>query len=581
MRGWLTAAALLALACATPAGAQGVPADTVRIARMRAYAERLEALGFSGQLLVAEAGRVVFEQACGRADRRFGRRMGLDTRLAVGSVTKSFVAAAILKLQSAGRLRLSDRLTDRFDGVPEDKAAITLAQLLSHQSGLPFDIPDGLATASRDEVVSAVLAQPLEFAPGGRFGYSNAAYDLLAAVVERVSGVSFDAFVRRELLTRGGLVASGIAGAAALPAGPAAVGYGPWGEVSAWAEWPTGWSGTGSGRMVMTARDLWQWAEALRSGRAIGSEAWSRMQEPHARISEARAYGYGVWRRQLEDGRVLLVMGGDVPGYRAECRILPAEDRVVVLLTNRDLEDSGLERQIIVGTLSQLARGGDPELPPPVIASESRTPASPEGLWRLPGGAHLAIWREHGRLVLAARGQEAVELFEPSDPEAQALRARLQRTSEVLVRAAMREDSALARTVLTASEQARVFPFLRNRLRVLRALHAPLLEVNGLGVTSTPGDDGVFRSQVALRFEGRTESLELFWSDRELQDATFAPERPGARMLGVAPLIAGGFVAWDASRATATGLRLERAAAGGDRLVIAAATGEVTATRVR
>lgn len=577
-------ALLLAVALSSApvaAHAQSVPPDTARIARLRAYADRIEALGFSGQLLVAEQGRVVFEQACGRSDRRYGRRMRPDTRIAVGSVTKSFVAAAVLTLESAGRLRLADRLADHVDGVPEDKATITLAQLLSHQSGLPFDIPDGLATSSRDEVVSAILAQSLEFAPGARFGYSNAAYDLLAAIVERVSKSPFDAYLRRELLTKGGLIASGIAGAPGLPAGHAAIGYGPWGEVSAWNEWPAGWSGTGSGRMVMTARDLWQWAESLRSGRVIGAEHWQRMQAEHARIASGRAYGLGVWRHELADGRLLLVMGGDVPGYRAECRILPKEDRVVVVLTNRDLEDGGLERQIIAGTLSQIARGGEPELPPPVVAASATQATSPEGLWRLPGGAHIALWREHGRLVLAPRGQEAVELFEPDGAEGAALRARYHRASEVLVRAAVLEDSALAGSVLTAEEHARVFPFLRNRLRVLRALHAPLLEVNGMGVVSTPGDDATFRSHVAVRFERRSESLELLWSAGELQDATFSPERPGARVLGVAPLLESGYVAWDASRARAITLRMRRESDGSDRLVVSTAAGDVVATRVR
>lgn len=571
----------IAIASAAPLSAQGVPDATARLARMRAYGERLDALGFSGQLLVAEHGEVVFEQACGWADARFGRRMTPEARLAVGSVTKSFVAAAVLALESEGALRLEDRLSAHLDGVPDDKSAITLAQLLTHQSGLPFDIPDGLATASRDEVVSAVLAQALETAPGERFAYSNAGFDLLAAVVERRARRAFDAHLRGGLFARAGIGASGLAGAPGLPGGPAAVGQGPWAEAAAWAEWPRGWSGTGSGRMVMTARDLWRWGEALRDGRAIGAAAWQRMRSGAVAVMPGTAYGLGLWRREPAEGGATILIGGDVPGYRAECRILPEEDRVVVVLINRDLEDAGRERQLVASMLLRLARGEAADLPPAVLRGSADAAEPIEGVWRLPSSAQVVVWREAGALRLAVRGQEAVELFEPPGGDGPALRAQHQRTSEVLVRAAVRGDSTLAASVLTAEEHARVFPFLRDRLRVLRAMNAPLAEVQGLGVCSDAADPAVFRSRVALRFEDRTETLELEWRERSLEQARFTPERSGARVLTVAPRREGGYAAWDASRGHAVAIDLQRAPDGSEALHIGGTAGTAIATRAR
>lgn len=556
-------------------------ADPARLSRLADYARRLEAFGFSGQLLVAERGQVVFERSCGRADRRHAQAMTAETRLAVGSVTKSFVAAAVLSLESQGKLALSDRLGDRLEGVPEEMAGITLEQLLCHRGGFAFDIPDGLAIASRDEVVSAVLAQPLQSEPGERFAYSNAGFDLLAAVVERATGEGLDAYLRRTLLPRADITASGLAGASALPEGPSAVGHGPWGEVSWWPEWPRGWSGTGSGRMVMTARDLWRWGEGLRSGRVLGAEGWARMRAEHARVSPERGYALGLWRIEREEWGPVLQIGGDVEGYRAECRILEEEDRVIVVLTNRDSEDGGLERESISTTLAQLARGAEPRLPPPVAALGGTHAPSPEGVWRLEGSSRLEFWREAGQMLLALRGQEAVELFEPSGEAARSARRAAQRTAEVLLRAALLEDSTLARTVLTGDEFARVFPFLRSRLRVLRAMHAPLLEVNGLGVRSDPADARVLTGHVALRFERRTEALELTWREGVLEGVTFAPERPGARILAVAPLAEGGFAAWDPSRAMATRFRIEPPAGAPERLVVVTPSGEVSAVRAR
>jgi CubicO group peptidase (beta-lactamase class C family) len=166
-----------------PAATAGAPADTTRLGRLATYVDRLEAFGFSGQILVAEHGQVVIDRASGWADRRFAVPMSPETRLGIGSVTKNFVAAAVLRLASRHRLKVTDRLGDRLPGVPADKADIRLDQILEHTAGFHRDIPDGLDQATRDEVVSAVLSSPLAYLPGADFQYSNAGYDLLAAVV--------------------------------------------------------------------------------------------------------------------------------------------------------------------------------------------------------------------------------------------------------------------------------------------------------------------------------------------------------------------------------------------------------------
>src|SRR6185436_20946357 len=102
-------------------------ADSVRIARLTDYVDRLAAYGFSGQIVIAEQGRIVLERAAGFADRRFEVPMTMETRLGIGSVTKAFVAAAILRLESQGKLSTADRLDRHLPDVPPDQAAITLA----------------------------------------------------------------------------------------------------------------------------------------------------------------------------------------------------------------------------------------------------------------------------------------------------------------------------------------------------------------------------------------------------------------------------------------------------------------------
>ena len=128
----------------------------------------------------------------GLANRASGAAWTPDTVGNIGSITKQFTAAAILKLEAMGRLKVSDSMAAHLPGVPADKAGITLHQLLTHTAGFPGDLggrddePIG-----RDELVARVLAAPLARAPGQGFDYSTRA-TACAAIVERVSGTGYE-----------------------------------------------------------------------------------------------------------------------------------------------------------------------------------------------------------------------------------------------------------------------------------------------------------------------------------------------------------------------------------------------------
>ena len=561
--------ALLALAVLVPP-ALAAPADSTRYA---AYADALEGFGFSGQLLVAEHGQVLFERACGWADARHHVPMTPQTRLAVGSVTKNFVAAAVLVLESRGKLRLADRLADRLPDVPADKSGITLEQLLCHTGGLAADIPDGLDDATRDDVVRAVLAQPLVSPVGAGFHYSNAGFDLLAAVVERAAGEPFDRFVQRELLARAGLVASGVAGAGSLPAGPGATGGDEWQVVADWREWPHGWSGTGSGRMVSTAHDLWQWAEALRTGRALDPAAFARMCTAHATALDSTRYGLGLWLHDRSSAAPLVVIGGEVPGYSAECRLDTDAQRVVVVCTNLELFGQPAHRRLIANTLTQLARGAAAALPPAVAPHEPGSARALEGTWVLDSGGRIEIWEEHGRLRLGARGQDAVDLFQSAATAATAKRHETARRAQGVIRAAIHADTSALRIVLPGPDYEFLWPFLRDQLRAHRATFGELLGAVSLGALDMPWPGGT-RSWARLQFPDHQSNLMLGWTAGRFSDVAFDDGRPCPVLLGVAPLATGGFAAFDLASGRSTSLSLERGADARPRLRVRGEAGE-------
>ena len=130
MRCWLGLAVVLA-GCAMPSPRKDGPG-----AKVDRYLARLQKIGFSGAVLVARNGEVILEKGYGFADRERRIPITPDTVFTVGSITKQFTAAAILKLEMQGKLRVTDRIGKHLPGVPEDKAGITLHHLLTHSAGL-------------------------------------------------------------------------------------------------------------------------------------------------------------------------------------------------------------------------------------------------------------------------------------------------------------------------------------------------------------------------------------------------------------------------------------------------------------
>jgi CubicO group peptidase (beta-lactamase class C family) len=243
--------------------------------RIGAIVERARRRGFSGAVLVVRRGRLTVSRGVGLANRKRRIRITPRTVFDIGSITKPLTLAAALALVEDGRLELSDRLGELLSGVPADKQAITLRQLLEHRAGLPeyvVDAPGGdFVELSRDEALGRIFRRPLRFQPGSGFGYSDAGYTVAAAVIENAAGRPFDVFLRERVLGRGGMTSAGFYGDDWRPA-RVAIGYGgrrhgrrnapdAWSHVS--------WSLKGAGGVVASTRDLVNWTRRLWGGSVL------------------------------------------------------------------------------------------------------------------------------------------------------------------------------------------------------------------------------------------------------------------------------------------------------------------------
>jgi CubicO group peptidase (beta-lactamase class C family) len=172
---------------------------------MRAF----EANGFSGAVRVDKNGTTYLEHGYGLANRAEKIRFSPATVVQIGSNTKDFTAVAILQLVERGKLSLSDGIGRFFHGAPADKRAITIAQLMDHRAGFPLGLGGDFEKVSRQALIDSAMRTKLLFPPGSRISYSNTGFSLLAAIIEQVSGNSYDIYVRDNILAPLGLKRTG------------------------------------------------------------------------------------------------------------------------------------------------------------------------------------------------------------------------------------------------------------------------------------------------------------------------------------------------------------------------------------
>ncbi len=338
-------------------------------AQLDAYMSRLEAQGFSGGLLVAKGGEVVLSKGYGLADRARSLAFTNKTVFPIGSIAKQFTAAAILKLEEMGRLRVEDPLTKYFDDVPDDKAGITLHHLLTHSAGFEPALGDDFARTSRDEFVRLALGSALRFAPGTAYEYSNVGYSLLAAVVEQLSGGSYDAFVQAHLFAPAGMAKTGYAPARWQPDELA---HGYRGERDAgtlldraWADDGPYWHLRGNGGILSTLGDMYRWHLALAGDAVLSEAAKAKAYTPHVREgNQPSYYGYGWVVEETERGRLIQHNGGNPYFSNDFLRYVDAD--VVVYITSNT---GDFRAPRYSATIAGIAFGDPYELPPESIVT--------------------------------------------------------------------------------------------------------------------------------------------------------------------------------------------------------------------
>lgn len=290
------------------------------------------AQSFSGTVLVAQKGKVIYQRALGKADMEWNIPNAVDTRFQIGSITKQFTAASILQLAEQGKLDLDDKLSKYLPGFPKGDS-VTIHMLLNHTSGIRSytSISEFWKLAAfpveKDTMVALMSRYPYDFSPGTKWEYNNSGYFLLGYIIEKVSGRKYHEYLEQHIFQKAGLNRTMV---------------NRWDTIldkraKGYDKTPTGWRNAvyismegpySAGAMISTVEDLKRWNDALYAHKIISPVSLQKMTTPYM-----NNYGYGVGMDTFQNHARISHSGG-IPGFLSFLFYYPKDEITVAVLSN-------------------------------------------------------------------------------------------------------------------------------------------------------------------------------------------------------------------------------------------------------
>jgi CubicO group peptidase (beta-lactamase class C family) len=332
---------------------------------------------FNGNVLIAKSGKIIYQKPFGYRNYNTKEPLINNSIFELASITKQFTAMAILQLMEKGKLTLADTLRHYFPELPYNN--ISIQHLLTHTSGLPDEVDvmaqywDHKKVASNKDLIHVLASHrvPAHFQPGEKWEYSNTAYELLACIVEKVSGLSYAAYIRKNIFDPLGMHSS-FATTKAVKSNSSIANYAygfvysdslkkyvlpatiPEFDFVSYLE-----DTYGAGNISSTTSDLLKWDRALKQHRLLSKPTQEAMFSPQLQIDTAsqRYYGYGVIIGANEIGDYVF-HGGGWPGYNTMIIRYVKDDLTLIILSN-----NGANTMAISGALAYIVTDRSVELP--------------------------------------------------------------------------------------------------------------------------------------------------------------------------------------------------------------------------
>lgn len=300
---------------------------------------------FSGSILVIDSGTEILGKTYKYLKRNKPCDVVAGESFWISSVSKQFCAAAILLLKDMGKLNLHDPISNIFSDIPDDKKDITIHQLLTHTSGMSaLYKADGIS--DRDLALFSLLKEDLVHLPGTQYSYSGQGYNLLAIIVEYISGKSYEQFLQEKFFIPLKLTNTGMSGD-----------QGAWNILSIAKKgkgakrklkdnpqfWDINYGYKGATGILTNPRDLYKWHLSLKNNTVLSENSTNLMFTPHVLKRGKIYYGYG-WNifEESKNGNVIVHSGDDdFIGHSATIRYYSDKNRLIIVLSNAGYDKDG------------------------------------------------------------------------------------------------------------------------------------------------------------------------------------------------------------------------------------------------
>jgi CubicO group peptidase (beta-lactamase class C family) len=370
---------------------------------------------FMGSVLVAQGNEIILNKGYGSANLEWDIPNTPSTKFRIGSLTKQFTAAGILLLEQQGKIKTSDPVKKYFPDAPAAWEKITIFNLLTHTSGIPnyTSLPEFWALQSSQTTVEKMIQifrdKPLDFKPNEKMSYSNSGYILLGALIEKISGKSYNLFIQDNIFTPLHMKDSGYETNTMLIAHRAA-GYAPGAVGLVNAEFINMSWVYSAGALYSTTEDLLKWERELFDGKLLTSASLKKMTTAYK-----NDYAFGLLISK-SGGKTVIHHNGFIQGFYSKLAFYPETKTTVVVLSNIGSSNAPEEIAAAVGSIAQgnlIKLNADRE----EIKLPVETLKKYVGVYEVMPSANMSITLEGDQLMSQPPGQGKVPLFAETETD--------------------------------------------------------------------------------------------------------------------------------------------------------------------
>mgnify|MGYP003636196044 CR=1 FL=1 len=342
-----------------PMFGQATSNNEVLKAKIETYLNASFENGYAASVLVAKQGGIILSKGYGWSDRKNKILNTPSSVFNIGSITKQFTAAAILKLVEQGKLSTSDHIRKFYSQAPSDKKNITIHQLLTHTTGIsPGTGGFRYDEASKEQFLEEFFNATLQSLPGTKHEYANANYILLAAIIESVSGQSYSTFLRDNFWRPLGMDRTGYK---SISFYSEIISHGYYFNYTdgVWEDWgitqeylPDNnmhWYSIGKGDIYSTTLDLYKWHVALETNKVLNAKSKKILETPFVAENQDGnthyAFGWATFKTKT-DKKVVWHNGSNGIFFGNFVRFVDDDIVIIVLsntILNNDSEDVSWE----------------------------------------------------------------------------------------------------------------------------------------------------------------------------------------------------------------------------------------------